>query len=402
MKLLTLIILIILSLSGLYLLAMTALVIWHRPTTRQKKSLDSPSPSPSQDYPLVSLLKPVKGMDDGLEANLESFYQLDYPLYEILFAVDDWQDESLAIIKKLAARYPRIHTKILATGDPLAENPKIHKLSWLESESRGRLLWVTDASVRVEPETLRLLVEKYSSSKAKLIFSPVLGTNSHSLASLMENTYLNFFTSGNIIALWKLFRQPVVMGKSILLDRSALKALGGFKYFKDYLAEDYLIGKSFQDSGFKVDTNYIWIKNISEQASLRSFFKRTARWARMRSKLNRPAYLAELLLNPVVIALAAMAAFGAPFLKLALAVAAGKIMLEYVNFLAVNVPDRKRLVNHLSFPVMVMVKDLLLFAVYLMPFFSNTVDWRGHHFKIGKNSLITPQTDLEKLIYEEA
>lgn len=272
MKLLTLITLIILSLSGLYLVAMTALVIWHRPT-RQKKS--PASPSPSQDYPLVSLLKPVKGIDDGLEANLESFYQLDYPLYEILFAVDDWQDESCALIKKLAARYPAIHTKILATGDPLTENPKIHKLSWLESESRGRLLWVTDASVRVDPQTLRRLVEKYSSSKAKLIFSPVLGTNSRSLASLMENTYLNFFTSGNIIALWKLFRQPVVMGKSILLDRAALKSFGGFKYLKDYLAEDYLIGKSFQDSGFKVDTNYIWIKNISEQASLKTFFKRT-------------------------------------------------------------------------------------------------------------------------------
>jgi len=181
MKLLTLIILIILSLSGLYLVAMTALVIWYRPS-RKRKSL----PPKSQDYPLVSVLKPVKGIDDGLEANLESFYQLDYPLYEILFAVDDWQDESLAIIKKLAARYPGIHTKILATGDPLAENPKIHKLSWLESESRGRLLWVTDASVRVEPQTLRGLVEKYSSSKAKLIFSPVLGTNSRSLASLME------------------------------------------------------------------------------------------------------------------------------------------------------------------------------------------------------------------------
>jgi len=400
MKLISLIILIILSLSGLYLVAMTALVIWHRPTTRQKKS--PASPSPSQDYPLVSLLKPVKGIDDGLEANLESFYQLDYPLYEILFAVDDWQDESCALIKKLAARYPAIHTKILATGDPLTENPKIHKLSWLESESRGRLLWVTDASVRVEPQTLRRLVEKYSSSKAKLIFSPVLGTNSRSLASLMENTYLNFFTSGNIIALWKLFRQPVVMGKSILLDRAALRSFGGFKYFKDYLAEDYLIGKSFQDSGFKVDTNYIWIKNISEQTSLKTFFKRMVRWARMRSKLNRPAYLAELLLNPVVIALAAMAAFGAPFLKLALAVAAGKIILEYLNFLAVDSPDRKRLVNHLSFPAMVIAKDLLLSAVFLLPFFSNTVDWRGHHFKIGKNSLITPQNDIEKLIYEEA
>lgn len=394
-----LIILIILSLSGLYLAAMTALVIWYRPS-RKRKSL----PPKSQDYPLVSLLKPVKGIDDGLEANLESFYQLDYPLYEILFAVDNWQDESCAIIKKLAAKYPGIHTKILATGDPLTENPKIHKLSWLESESRGRLLWVTDASVRVEPQALRQLVEKYLSSGIKLIFSPVLGTNSRSLASLMENTYLNFFTSGNIIALWKLFRQPVVMGKSILLDRAALRTFGGFNYFKDYLAEDYLIGKSFQDSGFKVGTNYIWIKNISEQASLKSFFKRTARWARMRFRLNLSAYLAEILLNPMIIALAAAAVFGFgnPFGKLALLVTSGKMIFEYLNFLVVNQPDRKRLVNHLFFPAMVIIRDLLLFAVYLIPFFSRTIDWRGHHFKIGKNSLIIPQTEIEKLVYEEA
>ena len=34
-------------------------------------------------YPFVSLLKPVKNIDDGMAENLESFYRLDYPAYEV-------------------------------------------------------------------------------------------------------------------------------------------------------------------------------------------------------------------------------------------------------------------------------------------------------------------------------
>jgi len=300
-------------------------------------------------------------MEDDLEANLESFYRLDYPLYEILFAIDDWQDEAVKLIRKLSDRYPRIRTRILATGHNSMENPKIHKLNFMEKQCYGRLLWVTDANVRVEPQTLRGLVDEYREHGARVIFSPIMGTSSRTLASLMENTSLNFFTSGNVITLWKLFSLPVVVGKSMLIDRLALKTFGGFKYFKDYLAEDYLIGKSFQESGFLVSTNYTWVANINQHSSLKSFYKRMARWARLRYQLNRPAFLSEILLNPLILSLLALAISGRRFLGLFLAVVAVKILLEYLNFLAVNIYDRLRLTNHLLFPLMVIVKD----AVFL-------------------------------------
>ncbi|MCR4396766.1 MAG: glycosyltransferase [Candidatus Saccharicenans sp.] len=390
---------IILSLSGLYLVLMTFMTIIHRP----RKSSGSDKSNREQDfrYPPVSILKPIRGVEDDLEANLESFYRLDYPVYEILFAVDDWQDKAVEIIRRVSERYPRVRTRILATGHHSTENPKIHKLDFMEKQSYGCLLWVADANVRVEAGTLRCLVDEYLKKRARVIFSPIMGTSSRTFASLMENTSLNFFTSGNVITLWKLFSIPVVVGKSMLIDRLALKTFGGFKYFKDYLAEDYLIGKSFQESGFRVSTNFTWVANISQRASLKSFYRRMARWARLRYQLNRPAYLSEILLNPVILSLGALLLYGGRFWKLFLLVAAGKILLEYLNFLAVNAPDRSRLINHLLFPLMVVVKDVIFFVVYLTPFFSTSVEWRGGRIRVGRNSLIYHPARYDKLVYEE-
>ena len=353
-------------------------------------------------YPFVSLLKPIKNVDDGLAANLESFYRLDYPAYEVLFAIDDFKDPCVAILRDLQVRHPEIRTKIVATGHPPFENPKIHKLARLESKSRGGLFWATDSNVRVAPDTLRRLVEEYLASDAKVVFSPIRGSSSRSFGSLMENSSLNFFTSGSIIASWFLGRQPIIVGKSILVEREALETFGGFGYFRNYLAEDFLLGEAFTKSGFRVSTNCTWVTSVSQTATLKSFFKRLSRWAKLRYHLRRPVYLAEILLNPIVIALAGWAAFGRRGWIVFAATTAAKVAIEYANFLFVNSEDARRLRNHLMFPAAVVVKDLVLFAVYLTPFFSRQVDWRGGRIRIGKDTLIQIPSNMENLVYEGA
>jgi ceramide glucosyltransferase len=353
-------------------------------------------------YPLVSLLKPVKNIDDGMAANLESFYRIDYPAFEILFAVDDFQDPCVGLLRDFQARYPGIRTTIVATGHPPFENPKVHKLARLESRSRGKLFWATDSNVRVAPDTLRRLVDEHLATDAKVVFSPIRGSSSRTFGSLMENAGLNFFTSGSIIAFWFLGRQPILVGKSVLIEREALETLGGFGYFKSYLAEDFLLGEAFVKSGFRVSTNYAWVTNINQTGTVRSFVKRLSRWAKLRYHLRRPVYLMEIFLNPIVIALFGLAAFGRRGWMILAATAASKIALEYVNFCFINSGDRGRLRNHLLFPAAVVVKDLILFAVYLTPFFSHQVEWRGGRIAIGRNTLIRVPANMDDLVYEGA
>jgi ceramide glucosyltransferase len=234
------------------------------------------------------------------------------------------------------------------------------------------------------------------------VFSPIRGSSSRSFGSLMENAGLNFFTSGSIIASWFLGRQPIIVGKSVMVEREALETFGGFAYFKDYLAEDFLIGEAFKKSGFRVSTNCTWVTSVSQTATVKGVFMRLSRWAKLRYRLRTPVYLLEVLLNPVVVGLAGWAALGRRGWVVPAAAAGLKIGLEYINFLAVNTEDRRRVRNHLLFPAAVLAKDLLLFAVYLTPFFSRQVEWRGGRIAIGRKTLIHIPANTDNLVYEGA
>ncbi len=356
----------------------------------------------SKSLPLVSLLKPIKMTDDDMERNIESYFRLDYSRFEILFAVDHISDPCVAVIESVRRKYPEINSTILETGNNGRQNPKIHKLAQLETRSRGELLWVTDSNIRVQKDTLGHLVNEYLRSGAKAIFSPVRGTGSRTFASLIENTSLNFFTSGSIITAWKLLRQHIVVGKSVLIEKKALGMLGGFGYFKNYLAEDFLLGETFVRSGFRVSTNYTWVTNINEQSTIGSYFRRMARWAKIRYHLRPAVYAAEVLLNPIVMAFLAfpfMGRRGPAFLG---GVILLKVALEYINFLVVNTEDRRRPAWHLLFPAVVMAKDLLYLGFYLMPFLSRRVVWQGNAISIGKKTLICGLSSTDNLSYEGA
>src|SRR5208283_3908489 len=52
-------------------------------------------------FPPVSILKPLKGLDDNLHDNLMSFCNQDYPEYEIIFALQSHNDPACKVARKI-------------------------------------------------------------------------------------------------------------------------------------------------------------------------------------------------------------------------------------------------------------------------------------------------------------
>jgi len=61
----------------------------------------------------VTILKPLKGVDELLRDNLESFFNLDYPKYEILFSIAHEKDPSRVVVEELINKYPNVDAKLI-------------------------------------------------------------------------------------------------------------------------------------------------------------------------------------------------------------------------------------------------------------------------------------------------
>ena len=82
--------------------------------------------------PPVSLLKPLHGSEQELELRLESFFQQEYPVFEILFCARSALDPGLSVAMRVAARYPHIPAKFLSCGDPPYANAKVWSLERMQ------------------------------------------------------------------------------------------------------------------------------------------------------------------------------------------------------------------------------------------------------------------------------
>ena len=85
--------------------------------------------------PAVSVLKPLAGKEPELAENLDSFFRLSYPRYEILCAARDADDPALAIAREVRYDHPDADAQLLVAGESDRPNAKVH--SAVRDDHRG-------------------------------------------------------------------------------------------------------------------------------------------------------------------------------------------------------------------------------------------------------------------------
>ena len=134
--------------------------------------------------PPLSMLKPLHGTEPGMERNLETFFEQDYPEFELLFCARHETDEGLRLARKVGERYPHVDAKYLTCGEPLPQfhNAKVFSLAKLDAEARHELLITSDADVRVANDYLRKMVQYLSDPQLGLAFCVYLGATDNKSA----------------------------------------------------------------------------------------------------------------------------------------------------------------------------------------------------------------------------
>jgi cellulose synthase/poly-beta-1,6-N-acetylglucosamine synthase-like glycosyltransferase len=81
--------------------------------TRQFKRSKKRQDDHASEYPPVSILKPLCGLETCLESNLDACFQTKYPKFEIILCLASADDPALKIAKLIRARYPSVDCRII-------------------------------------------------------------------------------------------------------------------------------------------------------------------------------------------------------------------------------------------------------------------------------------------------
>ena len=83
-----------------------------------RRHLRQAPPAPPSGWPGISVLKPLRGVDDGLLENLAGFAALEWPDYEVLLGVRDAADAAWPVALAAARRWPGRFRAVLQRGEP--------------------------------------------------------------------------------------------------------------------------------------------------------------------------------------------------------------------------------------------------------------------------------------------
>lgn len=210
---------------------------------------------------------------------------------------------------------------------------------------------------------------------------------------------------GSVCFLDKFLKMPCVIGKSMLIGKNDLEAIGGFSAVKDVLAEDYIIGKKIHKRGKKVILSNHIIKNVNEYWDIKRFLNRHTRWGKLRWKLGGVKYFSELLVNPVFMSSLPILLWEPSRITISFAfiVTSLKILGDYYfgtllkrNELEETEPSPSIKPVPFFYYLLSPVKDMIIGFVWFVPILSNIIVWRGNRYIIGKDTMLSacPETGL--------
>ena len=350
---------------------------------RFRAAIDAPPDIPP---PPVSLLKPMHGAEPLLKENLESFFHLDYPRYELLFCARFNEDAGLAVARELAAEHPAVPARFLTTGEPHFVNAKVHSLEVMGAAAQHEILVISDSDVHVEPDYLREVVAPFlrpaRKSPVGMVTCLYRGVPAAGFWAGLEALGMSVEMTSGVLVANLLEGMKFALGPTMATRQECVRKIGGWSVLADYCADDYVLGNLVSQSGYEVVLSRHVIDHIVLNRSLIQSLLHQVRWMRS-TRFSRPWGH-----------LGAGLTFAMPFglLGLLLAIcgrhpAWGFAIFAWAAFSRILqsvivgwgiTRDPRALRRAWLYPM----RDLLGFLLWCASYTSNIITWRGERYRL--------------------
>jgi ceramide glucosyltransferase len=337
-----------------------------------------------EQFPPVTIVKPLHGREWALLSNLSSFCTQDYPgPVQYLFGVSDPQDPALQTIEELRRLHPEAEVTIVANPRLHGANRKVSNLINMLAEARHEILVFADSDVGVQPDYLRQVVGELHKPGVALVTCVYRGAPDPGFWPRISAMATNYGFLPNVVAGVGLGRARPCCGQTIALRTETLEAVGGFRRFANHLAEDHALGEAVRAIGGIVAIPPFAVSHACVETTFKKLFLHELRWSRTIRAVDPSGHLGSALSHPLAFALMAIAFSGGArwsWLLAALALIA-RLTLKVRVDSALRQPVR----DAWLLPPF----DLLAFVVFAASFFAQRVLWRGHAYRVDRDGMLT-------------
>src|SRR6266851_2371621 len=313
--------------------------------------------------PDVSILKPVKGVDQRMYAGLVSHCRQRYAgRFEIVFGVGSLDDPAVGEIERLKAEFPECAIRLVECRELLGTSGKVSNLVQMLREARYEHVLINDSDICVSPKYLTRVWSRLEE----------LGISTDVLPGVLTARKLE----GGI---------RFGLGSTLAMSRAALEKAGGLEPLVECLADDYEMGARIDAAGYKVELCCEVVETTVPAYGFRGFWDHQLRWARSTRDSRKLGYMGLGITYALPWAVMACVASG----------------FELWSFSLLSVVLLARVAVALSVGVGVLRDGQVLRDLWLLPvrdffglwfwawsFAGDTVVWRGELFRL-KNGRIT-------------
>ena len=243
--------------------------------------------------PALSVLKPLHGVEPGLERNIESFFEQEYPEFELLFCSRHENDEGLQLAQRVGARYPQVDARYVTCGEPTPKfhNAKVYSLAKLDSVAKHELFITSDADVRVKKDYLLRMAQNLKDPQIGLASCVYLGTTDQGakagFSSQLDAVGKSVEMTSGVLVADMLEGTKFALGASMAVRKESFSRAGGFAELGQFYADDFVLGNRLAAQGVGVRMATHVIRLMVQDTPFRLSFRNQLRWMQS-TRRSRP------------------------------------------------------------------------------------------------------------------
>jgi ceramide glucosyltransferase len=323
-----------------------------------------------RDQPPVSLVLPVKVLEEGFEQTQESAFDQAYPDFDITVSTAEADSPATAKMREIAARHPQRPFRILLSTARFAASPKVDNLFAPFMQAEHDVILMKDSNVLLEPDALAEHLRQLTPDVGLVCAIPYCARldnfAAHVEAAIINGPHARMLFSASCLG------QGHGVGKIMLFRRSDFLRSGGFDAISHTVGEDNALAKAMRRIGQRPVFSH---RPVRQELGARCFgdvYHRQLRW----SVVRRNDELLSFLLEPICQAFPAViaGALAAPLIGATpFSGAAATFALWFVVETLLSMAKGWQL--SWTAPAVFVVREAIMLAVWIHAWMTDRVVW---------------------------